>query len=98
MARYKISKAAVNDLYEIGLYTETEWGVEQRNFYLDELESHFNYLANHSNDLAEKSRDDIKQGCYFSSVRKHVVVFRRLSYGIRIVRVLHQRMDCGRHL
>jgi toxin ParE1/3/4 len=98
VARYKISKAAVNDLYEIGLYTEIEWGVEQRNFYLDELESHFDYLANHSHDLAEKARDDIKRGCYFSFVYKHVVVFRRFSYGIRIVRVLHQRMDYARHL
>ena len=41
MTKFRVSKAAANDLYEIGVYTEEYWGKEQRNNYLDDLESRF---------------------------------------------------------
>lgn len=98
MSEYRISKAAVDDVYKIGLYTEEEWGINQRNNYLDELGAHFSLLAKDFENRHSKLRNDIREGCYFSPINKHIVVFRRFSYGIRIVRVLHQTMDFSRHV
>ncbi|WP_395338418.1 type II toxin-antitoxin system RelE/ParE family toxin [Ningiella sp. W23] len=45
MTAYKVSEQAFDDLLNIGSYTETEWGVNQRDIYLDDIESQFERLA-----------------------------------------------------
>ena len=98
MTKFRVSKAAANDLYEIGVYTEEYWGKEQRNNYLDDLESRFIELANDANSALAIPRNDIKWGCFSSYVNKHMIVFRKFKYGIRIIRVVHQSMDIVRQL
>lgn len=98
MTEFCVSKAAANDLYEIGVYTEDHWGKEQRNNYLDDLELRFIELASDTNSALAIPRDDIKRGCFSSNVNKHVIVFRKFKYGIRIIRVLHQSMDIIKQL
>ncbi|HBN99482.1 MAG TPA: type II toxin-antitoxin system RelE/ParE family toxin [Alteromonas macleodii] len=98
VTKFRVSKAAANDLYEIGVYTEEYWGKEQRNNYLDDLESRFIELANDANSALAIPRNDIKWGCFSSNVNKHMIVFRKFKYGIRIIRVLHQSMDIVRQL
>ncbi|HAG29353.1 MAG TPA: type II toxin-antitoxin system RelE/ParE family toxin [Alteromonas macleodii] len=73
-------------------------GKEQRNNYLDDLESRFIELANDANSALAIPRNDIKWGCFSSYVNKHMIVFRKFKYGIRIIRVLHQSMDIVRQL
>ena len=98
MAVFRVSKAAANDLYEIGVYTEEHWGKEQRNNYLDDLELRFIELGTNTNSALAIPRDDIRKGCFFSSVNKHVIVFKKFKDGIRIIRVLHHSMDIIRQL
>ena len=98
MPTYKVSKAAAEDLFKIGLYTEEKWGVQQRNIYLDELERKFNELARNPDLPTSVSRDEIKIGCYSILINKHMIIYRKFDYGVRIVRVLHQSMDVKRHL
>ena len=45
MPVYRVSKQAKNDLRQIGLYTEKEWGRAQRRKYLSELDRKFSLLA-----------------------------------------------------
>lgn len=98
MPEYRVSKAASNDLFQIGVHTEAEWGKDKRNKYLDDLESRFIQLANDSASALATPRDDIKKGCFSSIVNRHMIIFRKFEYGIRVVRVLHQSMDFARHI
>ncbi len=43
MAIFKVSKRAESDLLEVGRYTQTEWGIDQRNKYLDEINQRFRH-------------------------------------------------------
>ncbi|WP_026376794.1 type II toxin-antitoxin system RelE/ParE family toxin [Aestuariibacter salexigens] len=98
MSEYRISKAASKDLFQIGLYTEAEWGRDKRNEYLDSLEQRFIELASNTSSALARPRDDIKAGCFSSSVNRHIIIFRKFDYGIRVIRVLHQSMDFTRHV
>lgn len=98
MPEYRISKAASSDLLQIALHTEAEWGKNKRDEYLDSLEQRFVKLASNCSSAFARPRDDVKPGCFFSSVNKHIIIFRKFEYGIRIIRVLHQSMDFTRHI
>ncbi|WP_207901287.1 hypothetical protein [Sphingomonas sp. PP-CC-3A-396] len=39
-----------------------------------------------------------QQNSWIAAVEQHVIYFRSTSYGIAVIRILHQRMDAGRHL
>ena len=41
---------------------------------------------------------NIRPGYRRRGVEQHVVYFRPTSYGIAVIRILHQRMDVTRHL
>ena len=45
MPRYRVSQRAKEDLRQIGLYTQREWGKEQRRKYLSGLDNKFSFLA-----------------------------------------------------
>lgn len=98
MPEYRVSKTAATDLLEIGLYTQNKWGMIKRNNYLDALQNRFTELAEDPLSTLAIQRDDIKKGILFSLVNKHIIVFRRYSYGIRVVRVIHQSMDVVQHV
>lgn len=40
----------------------------------------------------------IRPGYRRRNVEQHAIYFRQTSYGIAVVRILHQRMDAARHL
>ena len=98
MVEYRVSKAAAADLLEIGLYTQNKWGMTKRDNYLDAIQDRFIELAEDPLSTLAIRRDDVKQGCFFSFVNKHIIVFRRYKYGIRVVRILHQSMDVVEHV
>lgn len=98
MPRYRVSKAAAADLLEIGLYTQNKWGMTKRDNYLDAIQDRFIELAEDPQSTLAIRRDDVKQGCFFSFVNRHIIVFRRYKYGIRVIRILHQSMDMIQHV
>lgn len=96
MATFKVSAKAEADLYDIGLYTQHKFGVKQRNWYLDEIMDKFQVLANQP-ELGQ-DRSTLKTGYHSSLSGSHVIFFKNHSYGIRIIRVLHQSMDLPKHM
>lgn len=97
MPKFKVSTAAVEDLINIGQYTENNWGIKQRNIYLDEISKKFSELANHPDSPTIIDRSELREGCFSSKINSHIIIFRKFDYGIRIVRVLHQSMGFKRH-
>ncbi len=90
------TEEAENDLFEVGVYTWTEWGERQS----------VNYLSL----LRETCEDTIPRKHRFARpvpkrpelwrwrCERHVIYFRKIHGGIEIVRILHERMLPLSHL
>jgi len=89
--KYQISRSAARDLFEIGRYTFREWGQNQADIYLSALETRFQWLT--SNKPLWRKRPDIHENLYSYQHERHIIVFRERDEGLRIIRVLHERMD-----
>ena len=85
-----VSARAEADIDSIAKYTTNTWGRAQTDAYLAKLDNGFGLLARNS--LLGRSCDSIRPGLYRYEIEKHVAFYRIVSGGIRIVRVLHQRM------
>ncbi len=92
MIPFKLTAKAKADLKNIGEYTETKWGRQQRNIYLKQLDDMFHTLS---------KAPELGANCDFikPSYRKfpqgsHVIFYKIASTSkIEIIRVLHKRMD-----
>ena len=98
MPIFKVSKRAESDLLEIGEYTEDTWSIDQRNKYLDDIDRRFHQLAENPDYPTAKDISYISEGCFSLLVNEHTIIYRKFSYGVRIVRVLGQSMDLKRHI
>ena len=97
MADFVFSERARKDLLSIGDYTKDKWSEDQAEQYVRLLLSECNELA--GKPLVGRSYDTYRPGLRGYPCAKHVIFYRILSHGkIRIVRVLHERMDFPRHL
>jgi len=85
-----ISLEAEMDIDQIAAHTTKTWGLRQTDRYLGQLEDAFYVLA--QNPSIGRSCPAIQAGLFRFEVRKHVVYYRTDPNGIRVVRVLHQRM------
>ena len=88
--RYRVSGRARQDLIGIGRYTEREWGREQRNHYLGQLDEAFRLIA--ANPQIGQACDEILAGYRKFSQGSHVIYYRSAEL-VEIIRVLHERMD-----
>ncbi|MBF0434648.1 MAG: type II toxin-antitoxin system RelE/ParE family toxin [Magnetococcales bacterium] len=96
MSGFVLTNKALNDLKEIGHYTERMWGKEQRNNYLSILDRCFQDLA--SAPLKGQDCNAVRSGYRKHPTGKHLVFYRMLTQDqIEIVRILHARMDVERH-
>ena len=96
MAEFRFTPKAQGDLDGIFDYTVTHWGLSQALRYTDLIEAACAGLAEaplHSQDCGL-----VRPGYRRRNVGQHVVYFRVASYGITVIRILHQRMDVARHL
>ena len=97
MSRFLLTKQALEDLREIGRYTQARWGREQRRHYLALLDRCFHALAENPNQ--GQWCDEIRSGYRKFPSAQHVVFYREEAAGIiKIIRVLHERMDLEVHL
>lgn len=97
MPSFYLTGKAIADLQDIARYTETTWGREQRNAYLEKLDSAFHDLAG----MPEKGSrcDYIREGYRKYVAGKHLVFYRSVNNGeIEITRILHGRMDVPERL
>ena len=96
---YRLSDRAEADLAEIWDYSAERWNVDQADRYMDALVSRFAWLS--ENGALWKPRPDLAEGLYSYPQQSHVIYFRAgsdVSDLIEIVRVLHARMEPGKHV
>lgn len=91
MPDFRITPRARDDLKNIGRYTLSIWGREQRNIYLRNLDARFSWLA--QNPQLGKHRPDIQEGYYCFPQGSHLVFYILRDNGIDIIGVPHQNMD-----
>ncbi len=96
MGRYLLSPRARADLDEIWNYTVERWGADQAETYVRSIQSAIEMLA------ADPRRGQpipaVRPGYWKYPTGSHVIFFRIIRDGIDVVRILHGRMDFGRHL
>lgn len=95
MAGYSLSSKAAADLDGIYEYTILHFGLEQARVYLFGLHERFQMLAEQP--MQGRKADELALGLRRVDYQSHVVFYMSKDNGIRIVRVLHQRMDVTRH-
>lgn len=96
MAEYRLSPSAQRDLADIWHYTNTKWGKDQANRYTLMLKAMCGALAAAPHQGVDCTF--IKPGYRRRNTEHHVIYFRRTTYGIAIIRILHQRMDAKLHM
>ena len=95
MGSFRLTPKAKADLTEIRDYTRRTHGKAQCARYLLDLQTAFRQLA--ENPSLGRQCDNISPGLQRMEHAHHVVFFRSKPYGVRIVRVLHERMLPARH-
>tara|TARA_R110000822_G_scaffold224556_2_gene357515 strand:+ start:432 stop:731 length:300 start_codon:yes stop_codon:yes gene_type:complete len=91
MPGFRVTPRALEDLKNIGRYTEQQWGKRQRNTYLRVLEKRFSRLA--ENPQLGKHRTDIAEGYYSFPQGTHVVFYLIRDNSIDIIGIPHKEMD-----
>ena len=92
MPQFRLTLAAKNDLKQIATYTKDQWGIEQRNTYLRQMDERFHKIA--LNPTTGKPCDYIKPGYRKSSVGSHIIFYTtEPSDLINIIRILHKNSD-----
>lgn len=96
MTSFVLSPAAQADVDGIWDYTAENWGVDQAESYIADIRDTCQELATGSRSSYPV---DIRDGYRKALVGKHVLFFKAEDTGrITIMRILHQKMDVGRHL
>ena len=96
MAEYRLSPQAQRDLDELFDHTVAKWGLTQALRYAEQIEAALEKLADAP--LRAQACDHIRHGYRRRPVQQHVIYFRMTSYGIAVIRILHQRMEAARHM
>ncbi len=86
MPRYRLTKKAENDLFELALYGIQQFGVERSRKYRDQLKQRFEELAQQPEQypLVTHIRKDYRR----SVCGVHSIYYRIDNEGVEIVRVL----------
>lgn len=95
--KYKLSKAAQNDLEDIWLYTFENWHIGQADKYINLLIDEIEFIAENF----EIARDfsHFRKGCCCSKAGSHIIFFRRNQHSeTEVIRVLHQKKDIENRL
>lgn len=90
------TEEAENDLFEIGVYTWSEWGEEQFAKYMallrETCEDTIPRKQRHARSVPSRP------GLLRWRCERHVIFFRKVEGGFEIVRILHDRMLPAKHL
>ena len=90
MPTIKRTARAEEDLIDIWLYIAHE-DVHAADRLLDEIEGKFHLLANQS--ALGPARPDIAPGLRYLPVRRYLILYREITGGIEVVRVVHGARD-----
>jgi len=96
MKLYRLSRLAEADLGSIWEHSAANWGVDQAEAYLRDLQHAIETTA--ANPRLGRACDEIRAGYFKRSVGSHIVFYRLAGGVMEVIRILHQRMDFDRHL
>jgi toxin ParE1/3/4 len=88
--------AARRDLSEIWDYTVQTWGATRAESYVGEIGAALKRIA--TDPTRGRACDEIRDGYRRYGIGSHVVFYMETDDTVDIIRILHQRMDPGRHL
>lgn len=96
MSGYDLSPLAALDLSTIWDYTAEHWGIDQADLYVRQIDLTCAAVA--SGRKQGRSVDHVRAGYFRYPVGSHVLFYRwSARRRMEVVRILHQRMDAGRH-
>lgn len=94
---YHLTNQAYNDLKNIAFYTKSQWGSNQMQIYIKEIDNSFAIID--KTPLLGQEIDYIRKGYFKYLVGKHLIFYRIVKENeILIVRILHQQMDVENYL
>jgi len=98
MTGYRLTPAAQRDLSSIWDYTAERWDVDQAETYIGEIRAAVERVA--EDPRRGRTRDEVREDYSSYSIVSHVLFYRVNDAAeiVDIIRILHQRMDPGRHL
>ena len=96
MAELVLRSRARDDLIGIWRFTCREWSEAQADHSLREIDAGFTRLWD--NPRLGRARDEVRQGYRSLRINQHVAFYTLAGESVRIVRVLHARMDPEAHL
>lgn len=92
MAKYKLTKKAVEDLADIWNYTFEEWSEKQADTYYDMLIANCKRIAENPN--LGKKFNGITENLFGLRTNRHIIFYRQIVENeIEVTRILHERMD-----
>ena len=96
MTGIEITGDAEQDLIDIYLYGIEHFGLNQAERYSEILHAKIDTIAENPSFGSDYGfvRDGLRR---YESV-SHAIYFQRIAGGVRVLRILHGRMDPGRHL
>jgi toxin ParE1/3/4 len=96
VATYKLSPLARKDLEAIWHFTFQNWSKDQADRYYAEIVDAFGDIANG----AREGRPvvGLRAGYLSLTCGSHFIIYARRKRMVEIIRILHQRMNIGRHL
>lgn len=96
MLKLSITPKAESDLIEIWTYTCEEWGVDQADKYLQQMETGMKQLINYPS--LGTNYAHVLTGYRRLQIEHHGVFYRVHEPGVLVVRVLHNDMDAPERL
>lgn len=96
MTRFILSPLARADLGDIWDYTANRWDDDQAEAYLRVIQAAIDAVA--ANPGLGRPCDEVRPGYRRHRAGSHLILYRKTSGAIDIVRVLHEKMDIGSQL
>ncbi|CAN7328351.1 type II toxin-antitoxin system RelE/ParE family toxin [Rhizobium sp. LjRoot30] len=96
MRRLVFSPKSLADIDRIFDYTEEKWGSEQAETYIFELRDCCSHLV----ERRQRGRviGGVRPGYLSLTCGSHFIIYRETSNSVRIIRILHRRMNIAAHL
>jgi toxin ParE1/3/4 len=94
--RFTFTPRAQADLDEIWEYTAGRWSVDQAETYTRQLWRDISAVAERPS-LGDEC-PEVRKGYRKYPSGSHVLFYRLIAGGVDIVRIIHERMDYGRHI
>lgn len=94
--KLRVSRLAQRDLDDIARYTLEQWGRTQMLVYMGGLLDRLDEIA--ADPAIGKSDRRVPAKYRRANFRSHLIFFTAETGEVRVMRILHQRMDHARHL